>query len=393
MKSAVIVGAGFAGISAAKKLAKKLPEGWKLVVVNPSSRFTFKPLLPEVATGAFGEEIACEDVPGLFKSRKFEFVQKRADKIDLAKQFVLAGKREIHYDYLIISIGSETDFLKVPHAEKHALKLGSVSDSFKIKKALLEASRRARPRIAVIGAGATGSELAVEISAFMQSLKRKCSVMLIDAAKKPMPGVSVRFRKRVLKSFQRKKIRLMLQKRVTAIGGNVIAAGNKKIRADVIVWAAGIKPASVRVHPRLKMPEGCFPADKYLRLKNYPDVFAIGDCAVILNPDGSRVPKLAQSAVLEGKAAAGNVIASISGSPLKQFSFNSRGFVVPLSKGNAVAEVKGFVFSGFAAWALNRFIYLSNMHALRHKFRVAGSWTLTFLKKRDSGSGVRANPE
>ena len=103
----------------------------------------------------------------------------------------------------------------------------------------------------------------------------------------------------------------MLRKRVTAVGRNLVAAGNKKNRADVIVWAAGIKPASIRLHPKLKLREGCFPIDGCLRLKKYPDIFAVGDCAIIMNPDGSRVQKLAQSVVLEGKAAAGNFIASI----------------------------------------------------------------------------------
>ena len=384
MKSVVIIGAGFAGISAAKKLIKELPEGWRLVIVNPSSHFSFKPLLPELATGASGAGVACEDVTGLFRCKKFEFVQKRADRVNLAKRFVMAGKRAIPYDYLLISAGSETNFLNVPGAEKRALKLNSVSDSLKIKKALLAASRKTNPGIAVIGAGATGSELAVEISCFMQSLNRNSSVTLIDSAREPLSGVSGTFRKQVLKSLERRKIRLLLQTRVSKIGRNVIYAGRtEKIRADVTVWAAGIKPAAIKIHPRLKMPEGQFPADGYLRLRNYVGVFAIGDCAMILNPDGSRVPKLAQSAVLEGKAAAGNVLASISGRPLKEFSFNSLGFVVPLSRGCAVAEVKGFVFSGPAAWLMSRFIYLFHMCSLRHKLRVAENWTFGFRRKRN----------
>ena len=383
MKSVVVLGAGFAGLSAAKKLAGTLPDGWKLVIVNPFSAFTFRPLLPEMATGAFGEQVVCEDVPGLFKGRNFEFVRKKADGIDLARQFILAGKKTIRYDYLILSTGSETNFFGVPGAERHSLKLNSISDSLRIKEALLAASRRADSGIAIIGAGATGSELAVEISAFMRSLKSNCTVVLIDAAKEPMQAVSVKFRKLVLKAFQRNKIRLMMKTRVSGVGRNVITAGSKKIRADVIIWAAGIKPSSVTVRPRVRMVEGQFPADEFLRLKNHPNVFAVGDCAMILNPDGSRVPKLAQSAVLEGKTAAVNVVASISGRPLKVFSFNSKGFIVPLSRGRAVAEVRGFVFSGFMAWALNRLIYLSSMHSLSHKFGIARRWVFGSRERED----------
>ena len=385
MKNIVIVGAGFAGIFAAKNILSKLPGGYQLVLINKSSNFTFKPLLHEVATGAFNTDLIREDISAYLHHENFEFVRGEASKIDLKKQSVVVDKKIIDYDYVIIAIGAETNFFSIPGAEEYALKLDSIDDSFKIKNALVNVSRKSNPKLAIIGGGSTGIELSTEVAEFVKQLRANFSISIIERASILLPQAKKKFRNLIIKSLEARKIKLLLQTSVIKIGKNFILTNkNEKIAADLIIWAAGVKPASVELTPNVELPKGHFPVDSYLRLKNSKNVFAIGDCALAFNPDGKPIPKLAQSATQQGRLVAENIIAAISSKPLQKYIFKSQGFVIPLGKGYAVAEVKGFVFSGFFAWTINRFVYIINMCSPLHKFRVAMHWTFDLFRKRDT---------
>jgi len=383
MKNIVIVGAGFAGIFAVKNILNKLPADYELSLINKSSHFTFKPLLHEVATGAFSTNVACEDVAAYLKHQKFEFIKGSATKINLKKQVVSIGKKSIGYDYLVIATGAITNFFNIPDAAKYALKLDSIADSFKIRNAILDASRKSNPKLVIIGGGSTGIELSTEVAEFVKQLRANFSISIIERGSTLFPQAKKKFRNLIIKSLEARKIKLLLQTSVIKIGKNFILTNkNKKLPANLIIWTAGVKPASLELTPKVGLPNGHFPVDGTLRLKNFKNVFAIGDCALVRNPDGAQVPKLAQAATRQGRLVAENIIAVINNKPLQKYIFKSQGIVIPLGRGYAIAEIKGFVFSGFIAWMINRFVYIINMCSSLHKFRVARLWTTGLFKKR-----------
>ncbi len=386
MNKIVVVGGGFAGAFAARSLLKRLPPDCALSLVNPSPFFTFKPLLHEVATGVFGSDVVCEPISSFLRHENFEFIKGTATGINLKKQTVTIEGGVLHYDFLVIATGSRTNFFGVPGSEKYALKLETLGDAFRIKNALIGASKKQNPSIVVVGAGPTGSEVSTEISEFMHQLvNRDFSITVVNRPPDFLPQLKERSRALVRKFFSVKNVKLLADRAVVEVGiGFVVTDKGEKIPADVLVWAAGVKPASIDVTPALELPKGYFPVDSFLRLQGYENVFAIGDCSFAKNPGGFQIPQLAQSASEEGKFVAHNVLASVSKMPLKRFMFRQKGFLLPLGKGRAVAEIKGVSFDGFFAWWLNRTIYLANMFTLSHKLYVAWNWTLGLFRKRDT---------
>lgn len=385
MRKIVIIGGGFAGAYAAKSLLKRLPHDCSIALINPSPFFTFKPLLHEMATGVFGSDVVCEPISSFLHHKNFEFIKGKATAIDLKKQSVSMNKFVVPYDYLIIATGSKTNFFGVPGAEEYALKLESLDDAFRIKNALIEASKKQHPRIIVVGAGPTGSEVSTEISEFMRQIKKDdFSLALLTRSTSFLPQIKERSRALVCRFFSIKNVKLLAGRAVVKVGKNfVVTDKGEKMAADVIVWAAGVTPVAIPVKPAIELPKGFFPVDSFLRLKGYENVFAVGDCSFAVNLDGSAIPQLAQSATDEGIFVADNVLASIRKKTLKNFIFRQKGFILPLGKGRAVAEIKGFSFDGFFAWWLNRTVYLVNMFKLSHKLYVLWRWNLGLFQKRD----------
>ena len=381
MKNVVVLGAGFAGMYTAVNLMERLPKDCGLVIINKSSRFTFKPLLHEVAAGAFADDVVCEPISKIFRGRA-EFIEGTARKIDLKEKVIHVNASRIPYEYLVIAIGSTFNDFGIPGAEK-ALKLQTLDDAFRIKSALIDAAKRQNPKIAVIGAGPTGSELSAEISSFMKSLGSKASIFLIDK-NEPLLFSKEKLRQLVLKRFKKDGLNVISGVSCTKISGSTIHLDNSSsISADVIIWTAGVKPSSIELSPQIELPKGFFQADKFLRLKDCQNVFVAGDCAYVQNSDGKRVPMLAQSAEDEGKFIARNILASIRGKPLKkEYEFNSKGFIIALDRGYAVADIKGLIFSGFLAWLLNRTAYLMSMFGFGHKIYTAYQWAVGLFRRR-----------
>ncbi len=386
MKKIVIVGGGFAGAFAAKGLLKRLPHDCTITLINPVPFFTFKPLLHEVATGVFGSDVVCEPISSFLRHKNFEFIKGKATGIELKKQAVSVNKRAVPYDYLIMATGSGTNFFGIPGAEKYCFKLESLQDAFRIKDAILAVSGKQSPKILIAGGGPTGIEISTEISEFLSQLRKKdFSITVVNRSPVLLPQLRERSRKLVLKALSGKNIRLMSGTAVLEAGKNfVVTDKGGKIPADLIIWAAGVKPASIAVTPTMELPKGFFPVDSFLRLKGHENVFAVGDCSFAVNPDGSAIPQLAQSATEEGIFVAGNVLAALHGKPLREFVFRQKGFMLPFGKGRAVAEIGRLMFDGFFAWWLNRTIYLANMFTLSHKLYVAWNWTLGLFQKRDT---------
>lgn len=384
MKSIVVIGAGFGGAYAAKNILKRLPPGFNLILINKSELFTFKPLLHEVATGAFSADVVCECIKTFLSHKNLKFIKGIVTNIDFKKRTVAVNKKRINYNYLLISIGANTNFFNIPGAEKYSLKLDSVEDAFKIKNAIINVLERDSPRIVVVGGGPTGVELSSEIAEFTKQFKNDFSITVIERSNRIFPRFRTKFATYANKFFNKEKISLLLGTGVVKVGKNfVITDAKQKIPADLVVWTAGVKPCPVDVIPKTTVQNGFFPVDSYLRLNDYKDVFAVGDCALAKNQDGSLVPQLAQSAREEGVVASENILADINKKPLKKFFFNQKGVIIPLGKGHAIADIKGFVFSGFFAWWLNRTVYLMNMFGFFHKLYVVLNWTIGLFRKRD----------
>ena len=379
----MIVGTGFAGMVAARNILKTLPDDCHVVLIGRYSNFIFKPLLHEVATGCFGSGVIRESVQSVHNYPRFNAVIGKVVAVDLERQFVVAGRRRVSYDFLIFATGSETNFFNISGAERYSFKLETLNDAISLRHAVASLPRSRVSSVVVIGGGPTGVEMAAELSEFRRDLGIPFSITVLDRSHILLPMMRERFRSIVARFFGKSGIRLLLNTGVVRIGKSFVVTDKKvRIPSDITVWCAGVKPVSVSLFPKLDLPKGFFPVDEFLHLNGFSNVFAVGDCAFVQNVDGSPVPMLAQSAVAEGRTAALNVLASVRGSPLRKFVFRNKGIILTLGKGYAVADVMGFVFSGFPAWLLNRLVYLGNMFAWRHRFYAARRFSGTLFQKR-----------
>lgn len=195
-----------------------------------------------------------------------------------------------------------------------------------------------------------------------------------------------------MQHFSPENISVMTGRAVTKVDKEFVvitgAAGKQSIGCDFVLWAAGIKPSELVFTPKVEKNSGFLVVDEYLRIQGLQNVFAVGDCALVKDKNGGYVPWLAQAAVAEGKIAASNIVAAVNNHSLQTFVLKSKGFILPIGKGVAVADLvlpvikARLFFDGFPAWWLNRTIYLLNMLAPRHKLKVAWLWMLGLFRKR-----------
>ncbi len=178
----------------------------------------------------------------------------------------------------------------------------------------------------------------------------------------------------------------MLNTEVVSIDDRgVICKNGELIETANPIWTAGIQPVSIKFDEEIiKNKNGTIPVESTLNMKDYQEVFVLGDMSGYIDPKTQKpLPALAQVAVKEAEAAANNIAASISGTTLQAFEYHHKGSLVSLGQWMAMGEISNFSLSGHLAWWIWRTIYLSKLISLQKKFKVAANWTLNLFSPRD----------
>ncbi len=398
MKTIVIIGGGFAGIYAARRLLKRFPHssGVTVTLINPSNYFLFVPMLHEVAGGGLCGHNLIEPIRAVLRARNFRFVQDVALRAELRTRRVVTRHESIRYDFLVLATGSRSSFFGVPGAAEHALTLKSLQDAVEIKRQVIGTVEHALcltqrdVTVALIGAGATGIELACELAEFARQAAARIAhpsirvrIVLLHRDGSILPQFP-QFRPYVERALRRQGIELLLRAEVARVGQRaVILDGGKRIAADVIIWTAGVQPNPVATRPNAADERGFFAVNEFLQLPSYPEVFAAGDCASVRR-GGERLPMLAQIASEEGKHIAKSIERSILNRPLRPFRYQIQGILLSLGRKKGIGVVKGIPVRGFLAWWLMRTVYLFKIIGTANKLRTAYDWTLNLFMKRDT---------
>lgn len=341
----VVVGTGFAGIRAAQRLSGKAD----VTIVSPSDRFVWLPLVHELLS----EE-----------SRPLSIARPVADAAPKAKLVRAAGKEvrdrslllstgeEIPFDSLIVAIGAEPHDFGVPGVREHALTFWSLEDGLRanaeLKRLLLRPRGEAVYRVMVVGAGATGLEVAGEAAAFFERYDAPYEIDVLEMRDQVFPQASREFRAAVKKALERYEIRLLVRTAVKSIEPGRVVVQTKHedprgVRSDVTFWCAGVRgrvlaPLSMRV-------------DWTLRSVERPDVFVVGDCARFAKP----VAQLAQTAERQAEVAAWNALHP---DRLRTYDPKVAGTILSVGPGHAIAETpRGAVLSGRLPWHVKKQYY------------------------------------
>jgi NADH:ubiquinone reductase (H+-translocating) len=360
----VIVGGGFAGLTALHALARS---GAAVTLVDRNVYSTFQPLLYEVATaGLTAADVAYPLWSATFR-RGAAFRKGEVSGLDLERQVViLAAGEELSYDYLIIATGVSAAFFGVPGAAEYSLSLYTRRDAVTLRNTLMDAlERRNEGRtdpgidITVIGGGATGVELAGTLAelrnfalpAVYPNLDRSTfHVRLIEMGPALLAPYHRKLRDYARQQLVKRGVEVVLDTGIKEVrDGSVLLTDGSERRSDVTVWAAGVAGPDapwIRALPRGK--GGRIEVGADLRVIGQERVFAAGDIA--LNP-ADPIPQLAQPALQEGRHAGEQVARLISGQPTQPFAYHDKGIMATIGRKSAVVQLRGGLrLRGTLAW-------------------------------------------
>jgi NADH dehydrogenase len=401
----VILGGGFAGVSAARELERRAPADVHVTLVNRENFQLFTPMLPEVASGSLDMRSIVQPLRVTLKRTRVVLgeacavdVEARAVTVDRG---VLGTKTELPFDHLVFALGSESSTHGVSGIAEHAYPLKTLPDAARLRarvgsafeSAAAEQDRIARDgwlRFVVAGGGFTGVEAAGELAAYVRRLhpfypalhELKPEIVVIESGRRLLEHLAPEFGKRAAASLRARNVRIELGEEIAAAdAAGVSLKSGKRLDSRTIVWTAGEKPAPLLKKTGLQTSEhGALVVGSDFAVPGVAGIWGIGDCARIPKRGGGDVAPLAQNAVREGPLLARNIVAALAGLPLEPFTYRPLGMMASLGNRDAVAQLPGNrMIAGLPAWLLWRAYYLGQLPGVARKVRVAGDWTLTGL--------------
>lgn len=391
-----ILGGGFGGLYTALRLSQlpwnqqKKPE---IVLVDRSDRFLFSPLLYELITGELQTWEIAPPFEEVLAGTGVRFCQGEVQGIDLqAKSVQLQTGPELGYDRLLLALGGETPLNLAPGAAEHALPFRSIRDAYRLEERLrvLEESDADRIRVAIVGAGYVGVEIACKLA---DRLKERGRIRLVEQADQILRTSPEFNRDTATKALEAQGVWVDLETTVEEITADTISLLYKgavdAIPVELVLWTVGTRvPEILNDLPFKKNPRGQLVVTPTLQAVDQPDVFAVGDLADCKDADGQQVPTTAQSAFQQADCAGWNLWASLTERPLLPFRYQHLGEMVALGTNSATYTGLGLQLDGTLAYIARRLAYLYRMPTLDHQLRVGLNWMtrplLTALSELDS---------
>ncbi|HET6517470.1 MAG TPA: NAD(P)/FAD-dependent oxidoreductase [Nitrosopumilaceae archaeon] len=416
-KRIVVLGGGFAGVECTRHLEsyfKNNPE-IELVLVSEDNFLLFTPLLPQVASGMIETRHAITSLRTIV--HKTKFYEGRIKNIDPYGKIVnlwgTAEKRGIslHYDFLVVALGSESNYFGMADVEKNAYSMKTLNDAVMLRNRIIDMLEQAENEenpilrkgmltFVVVGAGFAGVETAGEIRDLLADVTKHyphindddVRVIILEALPNILPGFEESLAKFSRKKMEQRGIEIKLKTAVTSFDGTEVkikklSEGDEMINAiqtKTLIWTAGVTPVNTIKRSLFKTERGMIIVDDFLQVQDFPGVFAIGDCALFINPETKRpFPPTAQLAEAMAKVAAHNLKALITSGSKQKFTYKSKGQMAIIGKRTGIATILGMNTAGFWAWLIWRNIYLRKIPKWDKRIRVLIDWTVDLFFGRD----------
>jgi len=395
----VIIGGGFGGISVAKSLKSTSLD---VTIVDKRNHHLFQPLLYQVATAALSPGDVAVPIRSIFSSKdSIRTVLGEVEAIDKEEKLLRFKSRSpLRYDYLVVASGSKYNYFGNNEWEEHAPGLKSIDDAIAIRERLLysleiadqlnsDEDKEPYLTYAVIGAGPTGVEMAGAIAEIakrnmMRDYKNidpdKTKVYLIEAGPKVLLGYPDSLSKKAQQDLEEMGVTVILNQPVTDVKSDSVTAGDTVINTPNIIWAAGVTSSPILDSLSVEQDKtGRIFVEDDLSVKGYPNIFVIGDAAHSKDSEGEPLPALAPVALQQGKYVGRKIKDMVAGEKTKPFSYTDKGSMATIGRAKAVADIKGFKFSGVAAWMLWSLIHIFFLIGFRNRFRVFAEWVWHYL--------------
>lgn len=391
----VILGAGYAGVHAAKKLAKKYKknDNVRITLIDKNPYHTLMTELHEVAGGRVPEESVKVDLSKIFHRTKVDVVVDYIENVDMEKQIVTTKFGSYTYDYLLVGVGSEQAYFGIPGVKEHGFGLWSLDEALTIrehiihnfKKASLERDPEVRKELltfVVAGSGFTGIEMAGELLEWKDTLAKKyhvdvneVTVMVVEAAGTILNMLDRKQADKAEKYMVKHNVEILKNAPITgATPEQITLKDGRVIKTRTLIWTCGVKGIEDLTKYDLELtPAARAKTNKYMQAEGKENVYMIGDCAYVEEEPGKGNPQIVEAAEQTAVTAVKNIINSIDGKAERvEFKSNYHGFMVSIGGRYGVANLMGMKLSGFFAMVMKHLInmvYLFgvlNVHAVYH---------------------------
>jgi len=422
-KRILVLGGGFAGIECTKKLESyfKHDSEVEISLVSEDNFLLFTPMLPQVASGMI--ETRHIIIPIRTICKKATFYEGKIKNIDqYGRRVILYGTQEkrgisLDYDYLVVALGSQTNFFGNQSVENHAYTMKTLNDAVVLRNRIIDMLEQAENEtdpilkqslltFVIVGAGFAGIETAGELHDFLFDAKKHypkiseddIKVIILEAQSIVLPGFSEKLAKFTRNKLIQRGIEIMLQTIVVSFDGSEVliknAADSTKnpvkesgidaIQTRTLVWTAGVTPVDTIRDSMFKTDKGKIIVNEYLEVPDFPGVYVIGDCSLTIDPRTKRpYPPTAQNAEAEAKIAAYNLHADITLKQKKKLDYVSKGQMAIIGKRTAIASISGLNIYGIVAWWLWRTVYLRKIPKFNKRLRILLDWTADLFFDRD----------
>src|SRR5712692_72957 len=429
-KRIVILGGGFAGMKTAESLEGILggDSVADITLVSETNALLFTPMLAEVA----GSSLEPSHISSPLRTalRTSRFVRGRLTSIDLERREICLSTdrrasdnrmaeeaqaadttQHIAYDQLVLALGAVSNYHGMANIEKLAFNFKSLLDAIRIRNHMIEmferadreadaAARRSMLTFVIAGGGFAGVELAGALNDFARGIladypnlrAEELSIILVHSRDRILPELSETLGAYALKRMAERGVTFRLNARLADARPGVVVLGDGEISSQTLVWTAGTAPNPLLKDLSIaKDKRGAVLVDKTLAVPGQAGVWALGDCAAVIDAkSGKPCPPTAQFALREAKVLAKNIKASLTGQPLQGFHFDSLGALCVVGHQTACAELsvpfargKSMRFSGLLAWLMWRGIYVGKLPGLERKVRVLVDWTIELFFPKD----------
>lgn len=399
-KRIVIVGAGFGGLSLAQKLSK---ENVQVVLIDKNNYHQFPPLFYQVATAGLEPSSISFPLRKVFQKLKNVHIRvTEAIKVDTASNVLVTTLGDISYDYLVLSMGADTNFFGNKSIQENSIPMKSVSEALYLRNTLLQNFENALTtsdedelagimNIVVAGGGPTG----VEVSGTLAELKRtvlpkdfpeldfnKLTIYLMEGSPKVLSAMSEESSTKGIEFLKKLGVKVCLNARVKDFDGkHVQLESGETIRTNTMIWATGIKAVSIEGINSDSIGKGSrLKVDPINKVIGYPNIFALGDIAMMVDekyPNGH--PQLAQPAIQQGKLLAKNLVKLIKNKQTEPFKYKDLGSMATVGRNLAVVDLPFWKFQGFFAWVVWMVVHLFSILGVKNKLFVFLNWVWNYI--------------
>ncbi|MFD2036496.1 NAD(P)/FAD-dependent oxidoreductase [Belliella marina] len=399
-KRVVIIGAGFAGLKLARKL-KGRP--YQVLLLDKNNYHQFQPLFYQVATSGLEPSAISFPLRKVFHdSKNIIFRMAEAEMIDQQANRLYTSVGYIDYDYLVLAMGADTNYFGLKSIEKYSTPMKTVSEALFIRNKIIsnyetainigeEEKRKSIMNVVIVGGGPTGVELAGAVAELRNNVFPKdypelnfknMKVVLIEAGQSLLSSMSEQAKTKAKSYLEDLGVEVMVDTQVLDYdGNNVMLKEKESIETKTLLWAAGIKPNSIKgIREEQSIPNGRLIVDEFNQLEGSENIYALGDISISITEQYPRGhAQVAQVALQQADNLGNNLLAEFKGNPWKKFKYKDLGSMATIGRKLAVVDLPFIKFQGLLAWMTWLFVHLMAILGVKNKLFIFFDWAWNYL--------------